>query len=151
MHSQAGLFPGYRNTDKLKRDLKRFGTICSIIKEAGYFHFYLNEKCKGSRETQIFQEGGKQIRLTARQFRAVVTGSKIRLGMSADNPSVEDVMRLLEAAGHLEKNDPDAPTIARGIMATFEQIVASMRNQQLQDDNGQAIGERLVEVFGGLI
>jgi 3-methyladenine DNA glycosylase/8-oxoguanine DNA glycosylase len=60
---------------------------------------------------------------------------------------------LIAAVGEpsIEKNDPDAPTIARGILATFEQIVVSMRNQQLRDDNGQAIGKRLEEALGGLI
>jgi hypothetical protein len=142
-HIDARLFPSYRNTDKLKRDLKRFGTTCSKIKEAGYFNFYQNEKCQGSRETRIFQEGGKQIRVTARQFRAVVTGSKIGPGMSVDNRSVDELMRLLEEAEHLDKNAPDAPAIARGIMARFEQIVASIRNQQLQDNYGQGHWETL--------
>jgi len=33
----AQLFPSYRNTDKLKRDLKRFAADCSMVKKAGYF------------------------------------------------------------------------------------------------------------------
>ena len=151
MHRQAGLFPGYRNTDKLKRDLNRFGTTCSIIKEAGYFHFYRKEKGKGTRETRIYEWGAEQMRVTARQFRAVVTGSKIRPGMSVDNRSVEELMRLLEEADHLDKNAPDAPAIARGIMARFKQIMASIRNQETRDNYGRATGKSLEEVLGGLI
>jgi len=60
---------------------------------------------------------------------------------------------LIAAAGEpsIEKNDPDAPTIARGILATFEQIVASMRNQGTRDNYGRAIEKSLEEVLGGLI
>ena len=58
---------------------------------------------------------------------------------------------LLEGTEYLDKNDPDASAIARGIMARFDQIVPSMQNQQLRDNYGRAIGEHLVEVLGGLI
>lgn len=150
-HIDARLFPSYRNTDKLKRDLKRFGTTCSSIKEAGYFNFFRNEEGKYTHETQIYEWGGKQMRVTARQFRAVVTGSKIGPGMSVDNRSGDELIRLLEEAEHLNKNAPDAAAIARGIMARFEQIVGGIRNQGKRENYGRAIGKSLKEVLGGLI
>jgi len=150
-HIDAWLFPSYRNTDKLKRDLKRFAADCSMVKKSGYFFFYQNEKRKGSRETRIYKEGGKQLRVTARQFRAVATGNKIRPGKTVDNRCIEQLFGLQEEAERLDKKAPNASEMARGIMARFEQIVASMRNQGTRDNYGRAIEKSLEEVLGGLI
>jgi hypothetical protein len=116
MHRKAGLFPSYRNTDKLKRDLKRFDTNVRTIKEAGYFHYYRNEKSEGTRETRIYEKGAEQLRVTDRQFRAVVTGEKIKPGKTVDTRSIDEILGLLEEAERLDKNAPDAEENARSIM-----------------------------------
>ena len=108
MHLKARLFPSYRNIDKLKRDLKRFDTDCRTIKEAGYFHYYRNEKSEGTRETRIYEKGAEQLRVTDRQFRAVVTGEKIKPGKTVDRRSIDEILGLLEEAERLDKNAPDA-------------------------------------------
>ena len=85
MQGQERLFPGYPNIDKLKRDWKRFNTDCRSIKEAGYIHYRDNERQKGTRDALIYKKGAEQLRVTTRQFRAVVTGNKIRAGETIDN------------------------------------------------------------------
>ena len=149
--NDAWLFPSYRNTAKLKRDLKRFAADCSSIKEAGYFHFYQNEKCKGSRETRIFQEGGKQIRVTARQFRAVVTGNKIRPGKTVDNRCIEQLFGLLEEAERLDKKAPNAPEMARGIMDRFESCLGKIRNRQDRENYESAFRQNLERNLGAVL
>jgi integrase len=103
MQGRARLFPSYKNTDKLKRDLKRLGTDCRSIKEAGYHHYAENERRKGTREAQIHKNGAKQLRVTERQFKAMVTGHKIGPGKTADDRSVEEIMRLIDEAERLDK------------------------------------------------
>ena len=95
MQSQERLFPGYPNVDKLKRDWKRFGTDCRSIKEAGYVHYRDSERQKGTSDALIYKKGAEQLRVTTRQFRAVVTGNKIRAGVTVDNRCVDEIMRLL--------------------------------------------------------
>ena len=130
MHRKAGLFPSYRNTDKLKRDLKRFGTNVRVIKEAGYFHYYRNEKSEGTHETRIYGKGAEQLRVTDRQFRAVVTGEKIKPGKTVDRRSIEEILGLLEEAERLDKNVPDAEEKAWNIMTRFEKSLNNIRNNE---------------------
>jgi hypothetical protein len=132
MHRKAGLFPSYRNTDKLKRDLKRFDTNCRTIKEAGYFHYYRNEKSEGTRETRIYGKGAEQLRVTDRQFRAVVTGEKIKPGKTVDRRSIEEILGLLEEAERLDKNAHDAGEKARSIMESYEKSLKCIRNKDLR-------------------
>ena len=147
MRLKARLFPSYRNTDKLKRDLKRFETDCRTIKEAGYFHYYRNEKSKGTRETQIYKRGSTQLRVTDRQFRAVVSGDKIKPGKSVDTRSIDEIMGLLEEADHLDKNAPDADKIARSIMDMFEKSLKNIRNKEIRDIYRKDVRQDLAKIL----
>ena len=132
MHLKARLFPSYRNIDKLKRDLKRFDTDCRTIKEAGYFHYYRKERSEGTRETQIYKKGAKQLRVTDRQFRAVVTDEKIKPGKTVDRRSTDEILGLLEEADRLDKNAPDAEEKARSIMERYEKSLKCILNKDLR-------------------
>jgi ElaB/YqjD/DUF883 family membrane-anchored ribosome-binding protein len=131
------LFPSYRNTDKLKRDLKRFGTNVRVIKEAGYFHYYRNEKSEGTREARIYEKGAEQLRVTDRQFRAVVTGEKIKPGKTVDRRSIDEILGLLEEAERLDKNALDAGEKARSIMTRFEKSLNNIRNKEVRKNHEQ--------------
>lgn len=150
-HRKAGLFPSYRNTDKIKRDLKRFDTDCRTIKEAGYFHYYQNEKSKGFSDTLIYKRGAAQLRVTDRQFRAVANRDKIKPGKSVDTRSTEEIMGLLEEAGRLDKKVPDAGEIARNIMDRFEKSVGNIRNKEVRDEYDEAGRRSLINLLDPFI
>ena len=106
MQGHERLFPGYPNIDKLKRDWKRFGTDCRSIKEAGYVHYRDSERRKGTSDALINKKGAEQLRVTTRQFRAVVTGNKIPAGVPVDNRCVDEIMRLYGEAKTWTKTLP---------------------------------------------
>ena len=151
MHRKARLFPSYRNTDKLKRDLKRYDTDCRTIKEAGYFFYYQNEKSEGTRETLIYKRGAKQLRVSDRQFRAVVNRNKIKPGKSVDMRSIDEVMNLLEEAGRLDKNAQDAAEKARSIMTRFEISVSNIRNKEFRKIYNETVRQDLVSTLSPLL
>lgn len=148
---KASLFPSYRNTDKIKRDLKRFNTDCRTIKEAGYFHYYRNEKSKGTRDTLIYKRGATQLRVSDRQFRAVVSGDKIKPGKSVDTRSIDEIMGLLEEADHLDKNAPNADEIAHRIMEKFDSSVKNIRSTEIREIYGKDVRQELVKTLSPLI
>jgi hypothetical protein len=125
-------FPSYRNVEKLKRDWKKFGTRYSEILEAGHHHYYAEVMARGQRPTAAFEFGGKQMRVTSRQFMAVVTGNKISAGTSVETRSVTNILRLFERAEFLKKDDPDVKILARGMMMEFEENLRSIRNEELR-------------------
>jgi len=151
MHLKARLFPSYRNTDKLKRDLKRYDTDCRTIKDAGYSYYYRNEKSEGNRETLIYKRGARQLRVTDRQFRAVANRNKIKPGKSVDTCSVDEIMALLDEAGSLDKKAPDAANIARSIMDRFENSVRNIRKKEVRDDYEGAVRCSLKKLLAPLI
>jgi integrase len=130
---QKRLFPGYRNIDKLKRDWKRFGTDCRSIKEAGYVHYRDNERQKGTSDALINKKGAEQLRVTTRQFRAVVTGNKIPAGVPIDNRCVDEIMRLYGQAERLDKSAPNASESAHSIMDEFEECLNRIRSDEVRE------------------
>ena len=133
IQSHERLFPGYPNIDKLKRDWKRFGLNYRIIKEAGYVHYRDSERRKGTSDALINKKGAEQLRVTTRQFRAVVTGNKIPAGVPVDNRCVEEIMMLLEKAERLNKEAPNAAEIARSIMDEFEEYLNRIRSDEVRE------------------
>jgi len=130
---QKRLFPGYPNVDKLKRDWKRFGTDCRSIKEAGYFHYRHSERRKGTSDALINKKGAEQLRVTTRQFRAVVTGNKIPAGVPIDNRCVDEIMRLYGQAERLNKSAPNAAESAHSIMDEFEECLNRIRSDEVRE------------------
>jgi integrase len=131
-HDQERLFPGYPNIDKLKRDWKRFGLNYRIIKEAGYVHYRDSERKKGTSDALINKKGAEQLRVTTRQFRAVVTGNKIPAGVPVDNRCVDEIMMLLEKAESLDKSAPHFSEIAHSIMERFEGCLNRIRSEEVR-------------------
>ena len=133
MQGQERLFPGYPNIDKLKRDWKRFGTDCRSIKEAGYVHYRDSERRKGTSDALINKKGAEQLRVTTRQFRAVVTGNKIPAGVSVDYRCVCEIMMLLEKAESLDKSAPNASESAHSIMERYEGCLNRIRSDDVRE------------------
>jgi len=129
---QKRLFPGYPNIDKLKRDWKRFGLNYRIIKEAGYVHYRDSERKKGTSDALIYKKGAEQLRVTTRQFRAVVTGNKIPAGVPVYNRCVDEIMRLYGQAERLDKSASNAAEKAKDIMARFEGCLNRIRDKTLR-------------------
>jgi integrase len=132
-HDQKRLFPGYPNIDKLKRDWKRFGLNYRIIKEAGYVHYRDSERRNGTSEALINKKGAEQLRVTTRQFRAVVTGNKIPAGVPVDNRCVDEIVRLYGEAQNLDKSAPDAAEIAHTIMERYEGCLNRIRSDEVRE------------------
>ena len=133
MQGHERLFPSYRNIDKLKRDWKRLGTDCRSIKEAGYVHYRDSEREKGTSDALINKKGAEQLRVTTRQFRAVVTGNKIPAGVPVDNRCVDEIMMLLEKAEGLDKSAPNASESAHSIMERFEGCLNRIRGDEVRE------------------
>ena len=133
MQGQERLFPDYPNIDKLKRDWKRFGLNYRIIKEAGYVHYRDSEKKKGTSEALINKKGAEQLRVTTRQFRAVVTGNKIPAGVPVDNRCADEIVRLYGEAQNLDKGAPDAAEIAHSIMERYEGCLNRIRRDEVRE------------------
>ena len=133
MQGQEQLFPGYPNIDKLKRDWKRFGLNYRIIKEAGYVHYRDSERRNGTSEALINKKGAEQLRVTTRQFRAVVTGNKIPAGVPVDNRCVDEIIRLYGQAERLDKGAPDAAEIAHTIMERYEGCLNRIRGDEVRE------------------
>jgi hypothetical protein len=132
-HDQERLFPGYPNIDKLKRDWKRFGLNYRIIKEAGYVHYRDSERQKGTSDALIYKKGAEQLRVTTRQFRAVVTGNKIPAGVPIDNRCVDIIIRLYCEAERLDKSASNAAESAHSIMDEFEECLNRMRSDEVRE------------------
>ena len=81
---RSPLFPSYRNTRKIKRHLKTFGTTHTQIHHAGIHYYYQKGLAAGRSKGWIYESGSKQKRISIRQFQAVALNSKIPAGVSID-------------------------------------------------------------------
>lgn len=147
MQGQERLFPDYPNIDKLKRDWKRLGTDCRSIKEAGYVHYRDSERRKGTRDALINKKGAEQLRVTTRQFRAVVTGNRIPAGRPVDNRCAGEIMRIYEEAELLNKSAPNAAETARGMMKRFEGCLNRIRSDDVRE-RYEGLRSRFEELLG---
>lgn len=114
----AHLFPGYRNTKKLDRDLKAVGADYMDILHSGVRHSYTELVDRGLERT-------KALSATAELFRYdVKTVEKILLGKTAPAGARDDVgrrvMELSEKALHLKPEDPKALDEADKIIRELE-------------------------------
>ena len=104
---RSPLFPSYRNTRKIKRHLKTFGTTHTQIHHAGIHYYYQKGLAAGRSKGWIYESGSRQKRISIRQFQAVALNSKIPAGVSVDNRCVDEIIRIFDAAERLDKNAPD--------------------------------------------
>jgi hypothetical protein len=133
---RSPLFPAYPNTRKLARHYKKFGTSYIEIHHAGIHHFYQTKLAAGLPKGRIYEEGGRQKRITPRQFLAVALNSKIPAGKSVDERCVEEILNLVEQADHLNKMDPNARSEARRILEKFDETVRKIRSDELRERYG---------------
>ena len=126
------LFPAYRNTRKIKRHLKIFGTTHTQIHHAGIHYYYQKGLAAGRSRGWIYESGSKQKRISIRQFQAVALNSKIPAGVSVDNRCVDEIIRIFDAAERLDKNDPDAKNIAADLIDGYNQALQRFRSKNLK-------------------
>jgi hypothetical protein len=131
------LFPAYPNTRKLARHWKKFGTSYLEIHHAGIHHFYQTKLAAGLPKGRIYKEGGRQKRVTPRQFLAVALNSKIPAGRSVDDRCIHDIMELMEQAERLDKTEPGAKIKANRILAQFDDAVRKIRSDKLREEYGR--------------
>jgi hypothetical protein len=130
---RSPLFPAYPNTRKLARHYKKFGTSYIEIHHAGIHHFYQVGLSAGLSKGRIYEEGGRQKRITPRQFLAVALNSKIPAGKSVDERCVEEIVSLQEQADHLNKRDPNARREAQLILEKFDETIRKIRSNELRE------------------
>jgi hypothetical protein len=126
------LFPAYRNTRKLRRHWKALGTTYMEIHHAGIHYYNQMGLTDGRSKGQIYEIGGRQKRISERQFQAVALNSKILDGRSVDGRCIDEIMSLLDQAEHLNKKDPNAKKSAQLILAKFDETVQKMHSTRLR-------------------
>ena len=130
---RSPLFPAYRNTRKIKRHLKTFGTTCTQIHHAGIHYYYRKGLAAGRSKGWIYESGSRQKRISARQFQAVATRNKIPAGVPADNRCVDEIVRIYEEAERLNKSAPNASKSAHSIMERFEGCLNRIRSDEVRE------------------
>jgi len=133
---RSPLFPAYPNTRKLRRHWKSFGTNYLQIHHAGIHYYYQKGLVAGRSKGWIYETGGRQKRISARQFQAVALNSKIPRGKSVDERCVEEIVNLQEEAERLNKNDPNAGREAQRILEKFDAAVRKIRADELREEYG---------------
>jgi len=134
---RSPLFPAYPNTRKLARHYKKFDTSYIEIHHAGIHYYYQMGLAAGRSKGWIYETGGRQKRITARQFQAVALNSKIPRGKSVDESCVEDIVSLQEQAEHLNKKDPNVGREAQHILEKFDETVRKIRSDELREQYGR--------------
>lgn len=133
---RSPLFPAYRNTRKLRRHWKAFGTPYLQIHHAGIHYYYQMGLAAGRSKGWIYETGGRQKRISARQFQAVALNSKIPAGRSVDDRCVEEIVSLQEQAEHLNKKDPNVRREVQHILEKFDAAVRKIRSDELRERYG---------------
>jgi hypothetical protein len=147
---RSPLFPSYRNTRKLRRHWKSFGITYLQIHHAGIHYYYQMGLATGRSMGWIYETGGRQKRISARQFQAVALNSKIPAGRSVDDRCVDEIMSLQEQADHLNKNDPNVKREARRILEKFDAAVRKIRSDELRERYGP-LRSNLEGLFKGIL
>ena len=133
---RSPLFPTYPNTRKIRRHWKSFATTYLQIHHAGIHYYYQMGLVAGRSKGWIYETGGRQKRISARQFQAVALNSKIPAGRSVDERCVEEIVSLQEQAERLNKNDPNARTEAQIILEKFDATIREIRSDELRERYG---------------
>ena len=133
---RSPLFPAYRNTRKLRRHWKLFGTTCTKIHHAGIHYYYQMGLTDGVPKGQIYGSGSLQKRISERQFQAVALNQKIPAGKSIDDRCVDEILGLMEQAERINSKDPNAKKEARRILAEFNKNVRKIRSTKLRERYG---------------
>ena len=147
---RSPLFPAYPNTRKLRRHWNSFGITYLQIHHAGIHYYYQTGLADGRSKGQIYETGGRQKRVSARQFQAVALNSKIPAGKSVDERCVEEIMSLQEQAERLNKKDPNARREAQLILEKFDETVRKMRSDELRERYGELRSDIISALKGTL-
>jgi hypothetical protein len=147
---RSPLFPAYPNTRKLRRHWKLFDITYLQIHHAGIHYYYHMGLKEGRSKGRIYDTGGQQKRISARQFQAVALNSKIPRGKSVDERCIEEIVGLLEQAERLNKNDPNARQEAKLILERFDATVRKMRAGKLRERYGEVRSD-IITVLKGIL
>jgi hypothetical protein len=106
------------------------------IHHAGIHYYNQIGLADGRPRGQIYEIGGRQKRISARQFQAIALNSKIPDGRSIDNRCIEEIMRMMDQAGRINKKDPNAKKDAQLILEKFDATVRKIRSGELREEYG---------------
>jgi len=98
----------------------------------------------------IYETGGRQKRISARQFQAVALNSKIPRGKSVDERCIEEIVNLQEQAERLNKKDPNARREAQIILEKFDATVRKIQSDELREEYG-SLRSKLDYLFKGIL
>ena len=102
------LFPSYRNERQLHRHWKKFNVKHIDIFHAGIKYYYSAARNNGIDDKIIFTTGSRQLRISEREFSAIVYGKKIQVGKTPDEQSSDKIMVLLARAENISHRGPEA-------------------------------------------
>ena len=120
------------------------------IHHAGIHYYNQRGLTAGKLKGQIYETGGRQKRISARQFQAIALNSKIPDGRSIDNRCIEEIMRMMDQAGRINKKDPNARREAQHILAKFDATVRKIRSDELREEYG-GVRSNLENLFKGIL
>jgi len=147
---RSPLFPSYRNTRKFRRHWKSFGTTYLQIHHAGIHYYYQMGLAASRSKGWIYETGGRQKRISARQFQAVALNSKIPRGKSVDERCIEEIVNLQEQAERLNKKDPNVRREAQIILEKFDATVRKIQSDELREEYG-SLRSKLDYLFKGIL
>ena len=109
---KSPLFPSYRNVEKLKRHWKKAGITFAEIRKVGYHLFNMKARNQGVTDIAILEQGARQLSVTPRQVRAVVTGKKIMPGKTRKDIELLEMLKNAEEEGR-RLSDPKPAEIPK--------------------------------------
>ena len=126
------LFPNYRNEKKLWRHWKEFNIKYIDIFHAGIKDYWANGRTSGILKNTIIADGSKQLRITEREFKAIVYGQKIPAGKTIDHHCSMRILELLEEAEKIKKSEPDSKQKATNILNQFNESLKKFKSQNMR-------------------
>ena len=131
------LFPSFQSESGVYRVWKTYNTKYMDIRHAGMKHFYMKCLSSGMDRKGILNKGGKQFRVTCRDFEAVALDRKIKAGVSVDDKLTNIFLESHDKAGRLVGNDPavqiEAATIIKDFDKDAKKIKVLKNNKKYQD------------------
>ena len=98
------------------------------IRHAGMKHFYKKCSRSGMDRKGILNKGGKQFRVTCRDFAAVALDKKIKAGESADAKLINIFLESCDRAGRLNGNDSAVQREAATILNDFDKDAIKIKS-----------------------
>jgi hypothetical protein len=127
----AHLFPGYRNTKKLDRDLKAVGADYMDIIHSGVRHSYTELMGKGLGRTKALAVAAELFRYDIKTVEKILLGKTALAG--ARNDARTRTVELSGKASNIKPDDPEALQKAGEIMGEMEMMYKQAQDGHWKD------------------